>query len=154
MSADSHDRYGKELLASILGGRWRSRLDDERSFSMGGVRADLDGIIRSADMGTVECAVEIEARVYKQIRGAILDLAWHPAPRKLLVIIRAQEQLGSEDKVRAHCSYVWKRLAGDDRSPFRLVLLKGTGSIPCHDEDRASLITALTELELIRPEGA
>jgi hypothetical protein len=144
-----HDEYGKQLFADILGTRWRTRLDSERSVEMGGVRADLDGVIRSTDGSKVECSVEIEARVYKQIRGAIVDLAWHHAPKKLLVIIPAQPQLGNEERIRRHCTYVWTRLTRSEEQPFRLAVLVGTGTNPRPSIDRDLLVAALRELDLI-----
>ena len=97
-----HDEYGKRLFSSILGRRW-VEYGEIRSVQMGGVRADLDGVILSEDLARVECAVEIEAKIYKQIRGALVDLASHSAPRKLFVVIPAQYQLGTAEKTRAHC---------------------------------------------------
>ena len=125
-----HDKYGKELLASVLGERWVTWLEDARFVDMAGVRAGLDGIIRSSDRSKVECAVEVEAKNYKQIRGSILDLAWHPAPKKLLVVIRAQKELKDENQVRRHCGYVWEKLASNRCGNFKLVVLKGTGAQP------------------------
>ncbi len=107
----NHDAYGKKLFESLLGRQWCSSLEPSRCIEMNGVRADLDGVIRGEDLHSIECAVEIEARTYKQIRGGIVDLAWHPAPKKLLVVMRAQPQLGSEERVIRHCSYVWDRLS-------------------------------------------
>lgn len=95
MGTHKHDDYGKKLFAELLGKRWDSRAS-ERWLDEGGVWADLDGVIWSTDYLTIECAVEIEAKVYKQIRGTIVDLALHPAPKKLLGVIRAQSQLGPE----------------------------------------------------------
>ncbi len=144
----AHDKYGKKLLGEILGARW-STLTSSRSYDWGGVRADLDGVIRSAETRVVECAVEIEAKVYKQIRGAILDLAYHSAPKKLLVIIRAQAALGSEEKVRGHCAEVWKEIGDPDSAAFRIVVLKGTGDRPSPDLDKGLLIQALHELGIL-----
>lgn len=148
MPSADHDAYGKRIFADILGHRWRDSLDAERSVEMAGVRADLDGIIRSRDGARVECAIEIEARVFKQIRGAIIDLSWHPAPKKMLAVIRAQPQLGSEEKVSRHCIYVWNRLNAGREVPFRLVILKGTGAQPLFDEDRALVLDALRKLDI------
>jgi len=145
----NHDEYGKRLLASILGKRWVTHMADERSLDMGGVQADLDGIILSQDLSRVECAVEIEAKTYKQIRGAILDLAWHSAPRKMLVVILAQPQLGNDRKARAHCTFVWQKLTGGANAPFELVILRGTGAYPMGEIDRALLTDALKRLGLI-----
>jgi len=145
----NHDEYGKELLRSILGARWITRFDDRGCIEMEGGRADLDGIILSEDLSRVECAVEIEARVYKQIRGAIFDLAQHPAPRKLFVVILAQPQLGNAGKARRHCSFVWERLTHADRVPFALVVLQGSGENPLTEADRVLLMESLRQLELI-----
>ena len=146
----NHDEYGKRLFASILGKRWVTRLDDDRSVEMAGVRADLDGIILSEDLARVECAVEIEAKTYKQMRGAILDLAWHPAPRKMFVVILAQPQLGNDLKARSHCTFVWQKLTDGENTPFELVVLRGTGAYPMEENDRSLLVDALKRLDLIR----
>jgi hypothetical protein len=146
----NHDEYGKRLFASILGKRWVTRLDDDRSVVMAGVRADLDGIILSEDLARVECAVEIEAKTYKQMRGAILDLSWHPAPRKMFVVILAQPQLGNDLKARSHCTFVWQKLTDGENTPFELVVLRGTGAYPMEENDRSLLVDALKRLDLIR----
>lgn len=146
----NHDEYGKRLFASILDKRWVTRLDGDRSVEMAGVRADLDGIILSEDFSRVECAVEIEAKTYKQMRGAMLDLAWHPAPRKIFVVILAQPQLGNDLKARSHCTFVWEKLTKGQNVPFELVILRGTGEYPMDDVDRLLIVEALTKLGLIR----
>jgi hypothetical protein len=144
----AHDEYGKKLLAEILGSRWSST-SPQRSIAWGPVRADLDGIIKTPDGKSALCAVEIEAKVYKQIRGAMLDLANHPAPKKLLVIIRAQKALGSEDKIRGHCEDVWKEIGYDNPGDFKLVVLKGTGKLQAPDADKELLVRGLCELGVI-----
>ena len=50
-------------------------------FGHGAGTARIDGVV--ADL----VAVEIESRVPKQIRGAMLDLVLHACPRKLLVLM-------------------------------------------------------------------
>ncbi len=140
-----HDEYGKCLFADLLGPRWDS-LAFERSIDEAGVRADLDGVIRSRDSRAIECAVEIEARVYKQIRGAIVDLALHPTRKKLLVIIRAQPQLGSKEKTTSHCTYIWQQLAAENRGEFAMVVLEGTGDTPMPEVDKHRITQALLSL--------
>ena len=137
-----HDCYGKRLLKELLGEQWDPDAS-ERSIYEGGVRADLDGLIWSKNGATVECAVEIEARVYKQIRGAIVDLALHGAPRKLLIIMRAQPQLGTEERIKEHCTYIWGELAGKHRGEFQVVCLRGTGDKPAYEEDQRLLAETL-----------
>ncbi|MFC1955394.1 hypothetical protein ACFLWZ_02495 [Chloroflexota bacterium] len=137
-----HEDYGKRLLRELFGGRW-APYASQRSLYEGGVRADLDGVIYSKDGVSVECVVEIEARVYKQIRGAIVDLVLHGAPKKLLIIIRAQPQLGTEEQIKEHCTYVWRELAGQHRGEFQVVCLKGTGDEPASEEDKKLLAEKL-----------
>jgi hypothetical protein len=144
-----HEEYGKTLFASIFDRRWITN-GDVRSVEMASVRADLDGVILSQDLSRVECAVEIEARIYKQIRGAMLDLAWHPAPRKMLVVILAQPQLGTEAKARAHLMFVWQKLTKGENIPFELAVLRGTGANPMEQGDRLLLTNSLRRLDLIR----
>jgi len=90
--------------------------------------------------------VEIEARVYKQMRGALLDLALHSAPKKLFVIIMAQPQLGtSEERAVSHIRTTWNLLGGT-RGQFEVVCLAGTGEVPNEEVDKERIATALREL--------
>lgn len=140
-----HDEYGKGLFRPLLGDRWSS-LDFARSVQEEGVRADLDGIIRRADDKSVECTVEIEARVYKQIRGAMVDLSLHPAPQKLLVVIKAQPQLGDTPRIMRHCTYIWQQVAGTNRGEFEMAVLEGTGLNPNTEFDLKLLKDTLQKL--------
>ncbi len=144
-----HAEYAKRILTELLGKRFCTWFEATRCYDLGGVKADLDGLIRSEDLSTVQCAVEVEARNYKQIRGAIVDLAWHPAPKKLLVVLKAQPQLKSTEQVRAHCTYVWNKLVGMQKTPFGLAVLEGTGADPQPQTDRALLTQTLKALGLI-----
>lgn len=142
-----HDDYGKELLRESLGTRWDAH-SSQRSIELAGVRADLDGVIISKDGTHVECAVEIEARVYKQIRGAIVDLALHPAPSKLLIVMLAQPQVGKdEDKMISHIKHVWTRIHG--MGEFSVVCLKGTGTSSRKQEDRKLIVDAIRTLGIL-----
>jgi hypothetical protein len=150
MSArSSHDRYGKQLLGSVLGKRWVAKLDERKSIDLDGVRADLDGIILSENLSDVECAVEIEATVYTQARSALLNLALHSAPKKLFVFILAQPQMGTSEKATRHFHYVWGKLAPICKAPFKLVVLRGTGAVPMTDVDRALIQDALSQLRVL-----
>lgn len=143
-----HDDYGKELLKQLLGERW-DPYASQRSVHQGGVRADLDGVIWSRDGAKVECAVEIEARVYKQIRGAIVDLALHSAPKKVLIIMRAQLQLGTREQIERHCKYVWEEIAGTRRGRFLVVPLEGMGDNPVREKDISILTDALQRIDIL-----
>ena len=145
----NHDRYGKQLLAAILGKRWVTRFDDRKSVEMAGVRADLDGIILTENLSELDCAVEIEATVYTQARSALLNLALHPAPKKLFVVILAQSQMGTKETAARHFHFVWERLSLISKAPFALVVLKGTGARPMPEEDRVLIEHALLELKVL-----
>jgi hypothetical protein len=148
-SRSSHDRYGKTLLANILGKRWVSKFDQRKSIDLGGVRADLDGIILSENLSEVECAVEIEATVYTQARSALLNLAIHPAPKKLLIVILAHSQMGSKEKATGHFQYVWEKLSPIGNDPFGLVVLQGTGAGPMIEVDRNLIEGSLLNLKVL-----
>ncbi len=64
-----------------------------------------DGVILDLDLRAVQVAVEIESRQEKQIRGAIVDLLLHPAPKKLLIIVLAHRQTHGTSSGTA--TYVW-----------------------------------------------
>jgi hypothetical protein len=73
--------YAKTVLTPAFPDRWT--VDDNRIFSFGPdagsgeISGTLDG----------EVAVQIAAGSYKQIRGGLLDLTWHPYEAKLLVLV-------------------------------------------------------------------
>ena len=146
----SHDRYGKELLRTILGNRWITRGDDRKSVEMNGVRADLDGIILSENLSTVECAVEIEATVPTQACSSLINLAFHPTPKRLFVVILAQPQMGTTETATRHFSFVWEKLSRDSEIPFGLVVLQGTGAEPMEEADLLLVQNSLKKLELVR----
>ena len=143
-----HDDYGKELLGRLLGERWDPHTQ-LRSIDEGGVRADLDGVIWSKTRGKIECAVEIEAKVYKQIRGAIVDLALHGAPKKLLIVIRAQPQLGSDEQIKRHCQHIWEEIACERHGEFLVLCLTGTGAFPMYEEDMNLIASSLSVMNVL-----
>jgi hypothetical protein len=145
----SHECYGKTLLRNVLGKRWVSRFDERKYIDLGGVRADLDGIILSENLSAVECAVEIEATVYTQARSALLNLAIHPAPKKLLVVILAHAQMGSREKAMGHFQYLWERLSPLSNAPFGLVVLQGTGADPMIELNRGLIEGGLLKLKVL-----
>lgn len=103
----------------------------------GPIKASIDGII------TNSCAIEIESRVDKQIRGAIVDLLLHPMRKKLLILIPAH--MNNPSASLAHCEAVVAGLAGPERQ-VRVVLLKGTGYQPREEEDVELIRDALAGL--------
>jgi hypothetical protein len=132
-----------------MGKRWITRFDDRKSVEMGGVRADLDGIILSENLLDVECAVEIEATVYTQARSSLFNLVLHPAPKKLFVVILAHSQMGTKEKAIRHFSFVWEKLSRGGAIPFVLVVLQGTGADPMEEANILLLQDGLRKLELI-----
>ncbi len=100
--------------------------------------------------GSIDCvirpniAVEIEARVAKQVRGAVLDLMCHPYPKKLLVLLPAHAM--NPQLTAIQCRHILKRFLAE--ADFRVVLLSGKGGDEHHDEDVPLVRTALNELEI------
>lgn len=76
----NHDEYGKRVMRQAVGSDF---VDCGAAvyidYGVGGP-ARIDGAIGD------EVAVEIESRVSKQVRGAVLDLVCHRCPKKLLVL--------------------------------------------------------------------
>lgn len=131
-----HDQYGKKVLEMGTRGDFKNWFQSEkRSFEYptGGIRADLDGLIGE------DCVVEVTAVTEKQMRGAMLDLAFHPRRLKLLVVLPehvSSRQEGAYQRlmdclIDAHC----KGGVG------KVVVLKGTGRDPeTHLEDDCEVV--------------
>ena len=69
----SHDAYGKAVLAKACELAGDRLVDKDRRVPIcDGILCDLDGMLASG------IAVEIESRVNKQVRGALLNLLVHP----------------------------------------------------------------------------
>ena len=129
----SADTYYKSLLSEILGNRWRCQFDfhAHRKVQIGPICADLDGVIVD-ERGSVICAVEIESRNAKQIRGSMLDLALHSAPKKLLLIDPSNIKRGKsmDERVRdcqLHFDEVWRRLQPVNPGQIEIVVLDRNG---------------------------
>ena len=97
MKSQIHDKYGKKLLREIVGFRF---IDKGRLVEVdygGGITSRIDGVID-------DCAIEIESRVAKQVRGALLDLLEHPYPKKLLILI--PKHMNNPEATAKHCEYI------------------------------------------------
>jgi hypothetical protein len=149
---DIHDSYGKDVLRLATNEQFQHWLvEKERAFEYpsGGIVAKLDGIIGD------DCVVEVEGLNEKQIRGGILDLVFHPHPKKLLVIVPAQPQL--RKKSREYIQQAYQRLLDDLINAYhlsaigRVVVLKGTGHEPEDylNEDSSAIRQALKALEVM-----
>jgi len=123
-----HDKYGKEILTYVTEqyGHWFTKSERTVKYPPGGMTAELDFVIGE------DCVVEIEGLNEKQIRAGILDLVFHPYPKKLLVIIPANLSK-SKNKRQEDIQLTCQNLLGDLISAHypnafgRVVMLRGIG---------------------------
>ena len=92
-----HDKYGKDVMEQAVASRFCSS-GSPVQFNYANLKARIDGTVDS------DIAVEIESRVFKQIRGAIMDLICHPYPKKLLILLPVHMTNPSE--VCESCSHI------------------------------------------------
>ena len=124
-----HDSYGKGVLDLATNKQfqhWFAEKEGAFEYPSGGIIAKLDGVIGD------DCVVEVEGLNEKQIRGGILDLVFHPRPRKLLVIVPANLGKKSGDDIQhAYQSLLDYLVSAYHPSAIgRVVVLKGTGHEP------------------------
>jgi len=138
----SHDRYVKNLLKKLLG----YRFDTSRQYTLveyAAGYAQIDGVILSPS-GNI--AVEIESRTAKQVRGAILDLFFHEAKKKLLIIVpEHMYDPYALKKDTEHILNMLKKIKPD--IVFKVVTLRGSGSNPKPNDDLTILREAIKELQ-------
>jgi hypothetical protein len=78
----THHDLGESLMRLAVGSLFSTRSASVTfEFGPGAGIARIDGTVADT------VAVEIESRVPKQIRGALLDLILHPYPKKLLLLL-------------------------------------------------------------------
>ena len=134
-----HDNYGKKILRIAAGNAVESS-GSAVSINYGaGTGAQIDGVINGS------IAVEIEARVSKQIRGAVLDLLCHRCEKKLLVILPAHAQ--NPETSAAQCRNILSRFLTAEA--FRVVVTQGTGDDERIKNDVALIKGALSELGFV-----
>ncbi|HYA43261.1 MAG TPA: hypothetical protein VEF34_18310 [Syntrophobacteraceae bacterium] len=94
--------------------------------------------------GTVggNIAVEVESRVSKQIRGAVLDLICHPYPKKLLVLLPVH--MSDPEIAASQCRHIMSRFL--EQSDFRVVVLVGHGYRDAIKTDASRVTEALSQL--------
>jgi hypothetical protein len=138
----SHDAYGKAVLREAAGDAYRDCGIDVCVDYGSRAPARIDGTI-----GPI--AVEVESRVSKQVRGAVLDLICHPLPRKLLVLLPVH-MMDPEDTA-AQCRNILGRFL--NQPEFRVVVLRGTGVRNAVADDTRIVRAALSELgyNAVRP---
>jgi hypothetical protein len=98
--------------------------------------ARIDGFVGN------QIAVEIESRTPKQIRGAVLDLIFHPYPFKLLLIIAGHQN--DARQAANQCRNILRERVADKN--FQVVLLSGNGRESRETEDVALVRAALARL--------
>ena len=132
-----HDAYGKPIMRGAAGDAFLDggavcsvRFGDDAA---GG---RIDGVVGN------RIAVEVESRTPKQIRGAVLDLLFHPYPCKLLLIIAGHQN--NARQAANQCRYILaERVAPEN---FQVVLLSGNGRGRHVAEDVALVQQALRAL--------
>lgn len=115
--------YAKSVLQAAFPDRWT--VDDNRIFSFGPdagtgeVSGVLDGRI----------AVQIACGSYKQIRGGLLDVIWHPYEVKLLVMVDTPQHSAAKSLKQAGTIMAGSKVRGG------VVRLAGTPQEPKVDVD-------------------
>jgi hypothetical protein len=131
-----HDIYGKQVLRTAFGPAFQDSGAAVRIpyGSRGG--ATVDGVV-----GT-EVAVEIDSRVSKQVRGAVMDLVCHPFPKKLLVLLPVH--MSSSKLCAEQCESILGRFLQPEQ--FRVVVFRGTGHAPSIEDDVRTVRAVVAEL--------
>lgn len=132
-----HDKYGKTLIQELAGNRYNAH-GHEVTINYGAGRgARIDGVVDN------QIAIEIESRVSKQIRGALLDLFLHPLQKKLLIVMPAH--VNNPNVCAEQCRNILKRLSVNE-DDFRVIILKGTGNKQEPEKDKKIILKALNDL--------
>lgn len=131
-----HDNYGKNLLRKAAGKSFVAYGSDVEINYGAGLPARIDGVVAG------NIAVEVESRVSKQIRGAVLDLICHTLPKKLLIVLPVH---ASNPTIAVQqCQNIMKRFVSSE--DFQIVLARGTGDRPKYKEDIFLIKQALSYL--------
>jgi len=139
-----HDQYVKGLLKSLFGSQYKTQMY-YTGLRYGGSSAQIDGVVVLPEG---EIAIEVESRVAKQARGAILDLFFHRARKKLFVIV--PKHMNNPQALKEDAEYILNKLR--KLRPdiiFKVVILKGSGDNPKPNEDLKILEKAIAELRKI-----
>lgn len=137
MSNAGHDAYGKSIIRAAT----RSLLLDFQEYGTAHpitprMNCAIDAIVAG------KIAVEIESRTPKQVRGAMLDLFWHPAPLKLMILLPAY--IGNPGNTVEMCEHLAAELYPG--VPFRCVSLAGKGDSPQPESDAALVAQVVKEM--------
>lgn len=133
----AHDAYGKLVMRQAAGEAFREYGDAVTVPYGARGGATIDGVVGDS------VAVEIESRVSKQVRGAVLDLICHPYPKKLLVLLPVH--MSNPALCSAQCENILARFVKPQ--DFRIVVLSGSGANDATDGDVKLIQAALSELQ-------
>ncbi|MCE9614876.1 MAG: hypothetical protein K8T26_11405 [Lentisphaerae bacterium] len=133
-----HDQYGKAVLRKAFGNAFNDS-PDPVPFGENAGSVKIDGTIGD------DVAVEVESRASKQVRGAIVDIIWHPFPKKLVVLIKKY----GNNYTAEQCRVLLRKFA--PTTCAKVVSLNGNGSNQLFDEDVAVVKDAVTELRRAKP---
>ena len=109
-----------------------------------GKPARIDGTVAG------KVAVEVDSRVAKQVRGAVLDLLFHYYPKKLLLLLPVH--MSNAETTAHQCRSALRKFMAE--TDFRVVVLYGDGSNPKPKEDVALVRAALRELRAVDRENS
>jgi hypothetical protein len=135
----SHDQYGKKVLRAIAGVAFKDWGPSLKVDYGAGQSARLDGTVGD------QIAVEIESRTSKQIRGAVLDLIFHPYAKKLLILLPVH--MGNCEITADQCRHALSRFIKTE--DFRVITLSGSGNHAMLEADSTKVKRALLELGFI-----
>jgi cupin 2 domain-containing protein len=130
-----HDEYGKRVLREATKGAAIEYGTPVEINYGAGQPARIDAIVG-------DIAVEIESRVSKRVRGAVVDLICHPHPKKLLLLLPVH--MNNTGVTAEQCRNIMKRFCPD--GSFRVIILKGSGRDPQLAEDTVMVAAALADL--------
>lgn len=132
-----HDSYGKKIVRQAAGLTCSTGGPSVQVNYGAGRGATIDATIGSS------IAVEIESRVSKQVRGAVLDLLCHSNPKKLLILLPVH--MSNPGTTAEQCRTALGRFL--EAQDFRVVVLQGSGWHSHHeDTDVLKVQEALNEL--------
>lgn len=136
-ASGAHDDYGKRILQMVAGSSYEAYGPSVEIDYGAGHPARIDGVVNG------NIAVEIESRTAKQVRGAVLDLLHHDAPKKLLVLVPTSYMIS--EVMAEQCRKIIGMHA--DADDFRVVVLKGDGDSSRKRSDVLTVRKALAELD-------
>jgi hypothetical protein len=130
-----HDGYGKRVLLKATNGAASIFRTPAHAVNYGAGQAQIDVVVE-------DIAVEIAASTGKQVRASVLDLICHPYQKKLLVLMPSVSQMTSG--TAQQCDNIIARFCPN--TPFRVIVIRGSGNNPQLDHDGAIVASALAEL--------